>query len=190
MALDPLVTTGALLARTPDLTGNLTVALAAASAAVRDAARSTISQVASTVVVPAPTGSLLRLPGPVVSIDSIEVDGTVVTGWQTMPEGAWSLHGWGAVAYAPVTVTYTHGLAEVPEDIVDLVCSLAAEWLRHQANGGGSVAGLESVKIDDAAESYTSEASGHVSPLFIPQIQRDELAARFGGGATVVEYAL
>jgi hypothetical protein len=85
-------------------------------------------------------------------------------------------------------VTYTHGLATVPADIVDLTCSLAKAWLDHIAAGGGSVAGLASVRLDDAAESYTDEAASQISPAFIPEATRTWLAGRFGGGVEVVEF--
>jgi hypothetical protein len=84
-------------------------------------------------------------------------------------------------------VTFTHGLAVVPADIVDLTCVLAKAWLDHVADGGTSTAGLKSVRIDDAAEGYTDEAAGQVSPVFIPEVTRRWLAARFSGGVAVVE---
>lgn len=162
-------------------------ALDVASAAIRDAAGSTISQATSTVTVPAPLGPLLRLPGPVVSVAEVTVDGAVVTDHVVMAEGLWLRGGW-ACGPAPVTITYTHGLAVVPPDVRDLACQLAVSWLQHAEAGGGSTAGLTMVAIDDARESYTDEAAGAVSPVHIPKLTRDWLAARFGqGGVTVLE---
>jgi hypothetical protein len=181
------------LATTADLsargitTGSMTVALDVASAAIRDAAGATISRATSTVVVNASRGNLLSLPGPVISVASVLLDGDAVDAddYEVLPNGLWSHCGWG-VAPVPVTVTYTHGLAAVPVDIVDLTCVLAKAWLDHVAAGAGSVAGLTSARIDDAAETYSDEAAGQVSPVYLPEVTRNWLAGRFGGGAVVV----
>jgi len=187
VALDPLATTTDLSARGVT-TGALSVALAVASAAIRDAAGATISEETSTVVVNAGRANLLCLPGPVTVVASVVIDGTALASddYEVLPNGLWRHCGWG-YAPVPVTVTYTHGIAVVPDDLVDLTCQLAIAWLNHAAAGGGSTAGLSSVKIDDAAESYTDEAAGQVSPVYIPEVTRRWLAARFGGGVQVVE---
>jgi len=187
MTLSPLASTTDLSDRGVT-TGNMTKALAVASAAIRDAAGSSISAGTSTVTVPAPGGRLLSLPGPVTAVASVSLDGVTLsaTDYIAMGSGIYRSCGWGSCGPVPVVVTYTHGTA-VPDDIVDLTCQLAIAWLRHTASGGGSTAGLSSVKIDDAAESYTDEAAGQVSPVYIPEVTRRWLAARFGGGAHVVE---
>lgn len=163
-------------------------AIAVASAAVRDAAGSAITQETSTVVVPGGPQTLLRLPGPVISVGSVSYDGSTLTAssYEVLSEGLWRAQGWG---YGPFPVTVTnlvHGLATVPADVTDLVAQLATAWLKHQDAGGGSTAGLQSVKVDDASETYTAEASGQVSPVYIPAATRAWLAARFGGGPAVV----
>lgn len=191
MALAPLATTTDLSARGVTV-GNLALALDVASAAVRDAAGSAISQLTSTVVVNAPRGNLLPLPGLVRSVASVSVDGTALTAddYEVLPNGLWRECGWAPLGIPlPVTVTYTHGLAStaVPADIVDLTCQLAIAWLNHTAAGGGSTAGLQSVAIDDARESYTDEAAAQISPVFIPEATRNWLARRFGAGVEVVE---
>lgn len=163
-------------------------ALNVASAAIRDAAQSSISQATSTVTVNVGRGNLLALPGPVAAVSSVSVDGQAVTDFEILPNGLWRRCGWSPDGVPlRATVTYTHGLAAVPEDIVDLTCQLAVSWLLHFTAGGGSVAGLKSVRIDDAAEGYTDEAAGQVSPVYIPEVTRNWLARRFGGGVVVVE---
>lgn len=188
MALASLATSADLTARGIDVTNaaRITLALTVASAAIRDAAGAAIGALSSTVTVPAPKGRLLSLPGPITEIVSVSIDGTAVTNFETLPNGIYRHCGWGSQP-VPVTVEYDHGLAAVPVDIVDLTCQLAIAWLNHTAEGGGSTAGLESVKLDDAAESYTAEAAGQISPVYIPKVTRDWLAARFGGGVYVVE---
>lgn len=166
--------------------GDVDRALDVASAAVRDAAGVPISAHTATVRVTAPTGRYLSLPGPITAVASVLVDGTAVTDYEWLPGGLWRHGGWGC-GPVPVTVTYTFGLTSVPADVVDLTCQLAVAWLNHAASGGGSTAGLKSVRLDDAAEAYTDEAAGRVSPVFIPEVTRAWLRARFSGGAEVVE---
>jgi hypothetical protein len=142
-------------------------------------------------------------------VTSVLVDGQPTTRYRVVAEGLWREDGWlsyldvsgsgyGAgysysTMYTPghrppaeVAVTYTFGLSAVPDDIVDLCVQLAIAWLQHDAVGGGSTAGLASVRLDDAQENYTAEAAGQVSPVFIPEITCDNLAARFGAGGAVV----
>lgn len=187
MALDSLATT-ADLPTAWQADAKAARALAVASAAVRDAAGVPISQVTATITTPAPTsGQVLGLPGPITAVTSVLVDGTAVTGYQNLGNGLWLRGGW-ACEPVPVSVTATFGLTEVPADIVDLTCTLAVAWLQHQADGGGgSTAGLKAAAIDDASETYTDEAAGQVSPVYIPEATRRWLSARFSGGAFVVE---
>lgn len=187
MALATLAAEADLLARGVDPATDSTkmqTALKVASAAVRDAAGAVIGAVTSTLTLNALHDTFLPLPGPITAVSSVTVNGAAVTAY-TIEDGGLSLDGgWGA---GDISVTFTHGLPTVPDDIVDLTCNLAIAWLNHAALGAGSTAGLESVRIDDAAESYTDEAAGQVSPVFIPAVTRAWLAARFGGGATVVQ---
>lgn len=190
MALDPLATVADLAARGVR-DGELEVALGVASAAIRDAAGVPISEVTATISTVTPiSGHILPLPGPVTAVTEVTVDGDVVDAdeYRNLGNGLWRRCGWGREPL-PVTVEGTFGLAEVPADVVDLTCQLAKAWLDHVAAGGGSVAGLKSVKIDDASETYTDEAAGQVSAAFLPKVTRDWLAARFSGGVFVVEVA-
>ncbi|KAB2808317.1 hypothetical protein F9L07_22645 [Pimelobacter simplex] len=161
-------------------------AINAASTSIRDAAGVPISAFTGTITTDAPGGVKLSLPAPVRDVTAVTLDGSPVTDWRNIGDGLWRRHGWGH-DHAPVTVTGTFGLPSVPADIVQLCVDLAVAWLQHQTAGGGSVAGLKSVSIDDASESYTDEAAGQITPVFIPEITRNWLSARFGGGAYVVE---
>lgn len=160
-------------------------AIDAASASIRDAAHGPISAFTGTITTDAPSGVKLSLPAPVREITAVTLDGSPVSDWRNLGDGLWRRHGWGH-DHAPVAVTGTFGLATVPADIVQLCVDLAVAWLQHQTAGGGSTAGLKSVSIDDASESYTDEAASQVTPVFIPELTRDWLRARFGGGAYVV----
>lgn len=186
MALDPLAVTADLPTvwqSNPDAARALLVA----SAAIRDAAGVSIGAETSTVVVNGGTGNILGLPGPVTAVASVSLDGTTLaaTEYEVLPNGLWRHCGWGRCP-VPVTVTYTHGLAAVPDDIVDLTCQLAVAWLAHQEMGGGSTAGLTAAAIDDARETYNDESAGQITPVYIPAMTRQWLAARFGGGVGVV----
>lgn len=163
-------------------------ALDVVSAAIRDAAESAIGpEQTATVTVEGTEGRVLRLPGPVISVTSVEVDGTARDAdcYEVMANGLWSRSGWGC-GPVPVEVTYTFG-TEVPVDIEDLCVRLAVAWLQDWDEGMTATPGVKYVRIDDAAEGYTDEGAGQVSPVFIPDVTRRWLAARFGGGPTVVE---
>lgn len=186
MALDPLAA-AADLPTVWQANALAARALAVASAAIRDAAGVAISEETSTVSVTGGRGNILGLPGPVTAVASVSLDGCALpaTAYEVLPNGLWRYCGWGHCP-VPVTVTYTHGLTDVPDDIVDLTCQLAVAWLLHQAGGGGSTAGLTSARLDDAAETYSAESAGQVSPVYIPDVTRNWLARRFGGGVEVV----
>src|SRR5690625_2973049 len=115
--------------------------LAVASASVRDAAGCPISQVTSTVWLAGQRDARLPLPGPpVTAVDTVRLDDAEVGGWRLSRPRA-SLYraaGWGGEA-SEVEVTYTHGLPEVPADIIALVCRIAATTLmsyRSDETGG------------------------------------------------------
>lgn len=163
-----------------------TKALGIASSLIRDAAGGPIAETTGTVSTVAPRGALLTLPAPVRDVTAVTVDGTEVTDYRNVGNGLWRRVGWGSEPF-PVEVTATFGLGTVPADIVDLCVQLAVAWLQHRDEGGGSSAGLQSVRIDDASEGYVKERAGHVSPVYLPENTRQWLAARFGGSSAVVE---
>lgn len=190
MTLSPLATSADLIARSID-TSESDLALAAASAVVREAAGNCISQLTSTVTLPAPRGNLLTLPGPVTSVASVTVnDRSLVLNvdYYVLENGIWSYCGWDYLDRpVPVIVTFTHGLVDVPADIVDLTCALAAMWMAAKATAFAAEPGIESERIDDYAVTTSSDAAGQVSPIWIPERTRLALAARFGGGVGVLE---
>lgn len=196
----------AALATTTDLTArditvpagmNATVVLDSASSAVRDAAGCPISQTTSTVALVTDDWCSLELPGvPVTACTSVAVEGVTVTP-STLTNGCWS-DGWRLAGNtilfrgqtfeipATVTVTYTHGFAVVPTDIVDLVCGVAAIAFA-QDGDYGNAGRLQSVRLGDFAESYNPAAgAGSPSPVAIPKSVRDALRARFGTSAATL----
>lgn len=192
MALAPLATIADLAARGVTVasaeTAFVNVSLETASSIVRDAASSPISQTTSTVNLYGDRNSRLPLPGPPVqSASSALIDGVAVTGWQLRSGDLIRAAGWqlGCVA-SEVTVTYVHGLAVVPADIVDLVCRMAGQALvkfRDNPDALGSKPVVQE-RIGDYSVTYAYELT--YSDMELPKYLRARLAARFGGGARVV----
>lgn len=196
MALAPLATVGDLAARGVTVAaGELGIAgvyLGVASAAVRDAAGVPISRATSTVALEGNPGRWLRLPGPpVTAVSAVLLDGEAVTGWRKVADMLWRAEGWMASLCEPseVTVTQTHGLPEVPADIVDLACRLTVTALvayRSQPDGEG-LAATGSVRQESLGDySVTYGADGRISEMVLPQRLRDRLVVRFGAGAAVL----
>lgn len=164
--------------------------LTVASASVRDAAGCPISQGTSTVWLAGQRDARLPLPGPpVTSVDEVLLDEVEVGGWRLSRPRA-SLYraaGWGGEA-SEVEVTYTHGLPEVPADIIALVCRIAATTLmsyRSDETGGGlTTRRVTQLRIGDYSASFAND--GTMTEVELPETTRSRLRARFGGGAAVV----
>ncbi|MDQ1037267.1 hypothetical protein QFZ75_003683 [Streptomyces sp. V3I8] len=195
MALDPLATVADLEARgltvDPAETDIVGVFLAEASAAVREAAGVPISQTTSTVGLEGPDNSQwLTLPGPPIqSVAAVEVDGQAVTDWRLRSHRLWRSSGWSSPSGpTEVTVTQTHGLPTVPDDLVGLVCRIAAAVLiahRAQPDGEGlAAADIRSERIGDYAVQYGD--GGRITEIELPEYLREQLAARFGGGVSLL----
>lgn len=184
MVLQPLASAADLNTRGIDTsnTPRVEAFLASASTAVRTAAGSPIGQTTSTVTVPGTTGRWLRLPGgPVTDVTTVTLDGQTVTGWRLAGNRLWRGCGWAGQA-STVTVTYTHGLPQVPADIVDLVCSLVGLALSRAADGDYAARGdTTRLAIDDYAESFASGDDAQTGPFDLPARTRDMLRTRFGG---------
>lgn len=204
--MDPLATSDDLDARgITSSFAQVDTYLAVASSVVREAAGSPISQKTSSITLEGYHGEKrIRLPGgPVTSVDSVTVDGETVnegTGYNDYTvagEFLWRSAGWGGSGGperpARVEVTYTHGMAEVPEHIVDLVCSMvAAARAALEADEDGLELGMQngrvqSVTIDGFSETYATsgEAIEAVTAMTLPKRTRDWLAQQFGQGASV-----
>ena len=200
MPLAALASTSDLTARgitftSPDEEVKVSTFLAEASAAVREAAGVPISRLTSIVTVMGGTGQWLVLPGqPVVSVASVSVDGATVTDARLIEGRLWRRCGWQPTCDPSlVQVTMTHGLTEVPEDIIGIVCVLVALALRasRSTSDGTSIApppsDVVAVGIDDYRVQFRQDAAGRNLTLFeIPPRVVEGLRARFGGGVGVV----
>lgn len=195
MALAALATTAHLAARgltvaAGEETTVATTYLDVASTAVREAAGVPISQTTSTVTLEGEATQWLTLPGPpIISVATVEIDGEAVTDWRLRSHRLWRECGWSPDCRpAEVEVVQTHGLAVVPSDIVDLVCRITGTALadyRADPEGAGLAAGdIRSERIGDYSVTYGD--TGLITSMELPDYLRERLAARFGGGATMV----
>lgn len=194
MALAPLATTADLTANGVDFTtgdARLDNLLAVASAVVRDAAWSPISEATSTVeLVGRHFEQWLNLPGqPVRSVASVEIDGAAVSSYRLRGGRLWLCGGW-SCDYGPssVVVTMTHGLAEVPADIVHLVCALVGSGLAAGDAGLSSHGDVVAELDGDYQVTWAHGAEAVATAMDLPAAAVRRLRARFGGGASLVAY--
>jgi hypothetical protein len=189
--MDALATTGDLAVRNID-TANLPLAdemLRVASAAVRNAAGSPISETTSTIQY---DGWLcdkhLTLIGqPITDVYLVTINGTSVTDWRLKAGGRlWRLAGWGVDdGPADVRVMQVHGLPVIPDDLVDLVCQLASVGIDAAVAGYTSIAGIVSEQTPEYSVTYAQGADA-IRSAQIPERTRLWLASMFGGSAAMV----
>lgn len=188
MALAPLATSADLDELKVDTSdASLTAkALAAASDAVRDAAGVPISQLTSTYTVQGSRSHWLDLPGPVVSVSAVSIDGAAVTDHKLVGGSLWR-RGWWAGCGEPsnVEVTATFGYAEVPADVVLLVAQLAAAVINAAEDGIEAKTGIAYESIDDYRIGYTQGEDGPRYVVELPERTRLALRRRFGGAAAI-----
>jgi hypothetical protein len=165
------------------------VYLGIASAAVREAAGTAISRTTSTVTLEGTRGQWLTLPSPpIASVASVKIDGDTVTDWRLRSERLWRAAGWTGCEPSEVEVTQTHGLVDVPADIVDLVCRMAASAIvASRDDSGAAMATNKEVTSERLGDwSVTYGADGRITDMDLPQYWRERLAARFGNSVTVL----
>lgn len=194
MALAALATVADLAARglTVDVaeTAIVETYLDVASAAVREAAGTPISETTSTVTLEGEPGQWLTLPGlPISAVATVELDGVAVTDWRLRSHRLWRAAGWtGCDGPSEAEVTQTHGLATVPADIVDLVCRMvAAALVAYRAEDGGQGLAAKNIRAERIGDySVTYGGDGLITEMELPDYLRERLAARFGGGMSLL----
>ena len=187
MALTPLATVADLEARGVTVAAGelaaVTVYLDVASTLVRDAAGSPVSQTESTVKVEGRGTDRLPLPGaPVTAVSATLADGVALGDCKLLNGALWRAEGF--AEGTEYTVTYTHGLAEVPADIVDMVCRLAGQELMSLRSGETASRPVKTERIGDYSVGYDTEVES--GTMVLTDFQRSRLAARFGNGAGTV----
>lgn len=134
--------------------------LARASARIRREAGQHITSLTSTIRLDV-EGSHVHLPGgPVTAVAEVRyVDddgGSEISGWRwdgyNRIDRLWLQH-----CATQVMVTYTHGFAVLPDQLTEIVCSVA-QRLGLADSVAGMEAGIRSESIDDYSVTYASEA--------------------------------
>jgi len=194
VALSPLATVADLEARGVAIDDSEADAVATyldvASAIVRDAAGSPISQTTSTVTLEGRPGPWLHLPGqPVQSVSAVSLDGQEVDDWRLSSGALFRAAGWVRATCEPsaVEVAYVHGLPTVPADVVDMVCRLVGQALVSlRESPEAALANRPKIQERIGDYSVTYGYSPGFSDMELPKYLRARLAARFGNGAGVV----
>lgn len=191
MALAPLATVADLSALGIDTTNSALVdsLLTSVSAAVRDAAGVPISRTISTVTMWTEASRRIELPArPVHSVTDVTLDGEPVTDYVVRGSSLWRTCLWQAHNAIPgeLTLTFDHGLDEVPADIVKMVCTFVAAGLNEVEEGIGEGRGLSSERIDDYQASFTRGDDELVDKTELPERTRRRLRQRFGGASATV----
>lgn len=189
--LPALATTTDLVARGAELGGSSETMLNVASSIVRGAAGSPIAEAGSTVTLTGWGESLLALPGlPIQSVSLVSIDGSALSAdaWKLTGGALWRRCGWGHESFpVDVEVSMVHGLPEVPQQIVQLVCDLAIAGAAAAATGGIDPR-VMAEKIDDYSVTFVTGADAVASVMELPRLTCSWLRASFGGGVGVVSY--
>lgn len=142
--------------------------LARASARIRREAGQQITRTTSTVRLTAWRGRV-TLPSPPVTavtlVKRVLADDTTetFTGWR------WDRYDKLTGVCGDVDVTYTHGWDPLPDELLELVCSVASR-LGATPDGGGMEAGIRSESIDDYSVTYAAESLQMASGLLEGEI--------------------
>jgi hypothetical protein len=160
-----------------------TLLIECATAVVQEAAGQGILRATSTVTLEPSPGRWLWLPQlPVVSVASVELDGTVlaVGDYQVRGHRLWRESGWQLLTSPPseVVVSYTHGYAEGAQELQrarHAVVALAGAVYSNPA-------GASRVQIDDYAVAYEAMAARMEAAPYL----RDGLRRYYGRSAGLI----
>lgn len=181
-------------------------ALDDASGDLRGVIGQALNQGTSTVTVRATPGGYVRLPAvPATAITSVLHHGVAV--WYRQvdsatlfvpvhsidPRLAYDLnlpmppmpdhYGW------TLSITYTHGWAVIPAELVKWTCVMAAASLAAAKSGNlGLAGGLSSVGVDDARATWATNVGEQGEGITIPVRVADRLRASYGTPSITVEY--
>src|SRR5690606_6300853 len=152
--------------------------LASVSAAVREAAGVCITLETSTFTIPTEPSRRVDLPvRPVRSVESVTLDGETVTDYLVRGSAIWRDIPWQRTGAIPgeLVIEATHGLDEVPADIVKLVCTLVAAGLIEAEEGLGANRGVSGEGVDDYRISFTRGEDEVVDKTELPERTRNML---------------
>lgn len=195
MALPDLATVADLSDRGVDIPDSLVadVMLAVASSIVRGAAQSPIAETTSTVELWATDAGnhYLDLPGkPVTEVDTVVHDGDTLLAadYELILGRLWAASPWAHCQPVKVVVTLTHGFAEVPPHIVQLVVDLAIAGM-NAATEGAHDPRVVAEKIDDYSVTFSQSASAVATAMELPAATRLAIRKQFGGGVAMLVQA-
>lgn len=158
--------------------------LESVSSEVRSAAGQPITLGTYTVSIPSEASRKLDLPSrPVVSVESVKMEGEEITGWKLLGNALYGERMWHQEGETPrlMTITYTAGYKTVPQDIVRLVCAFVASGLAQDAAGGpGAHRDQAYVRADDVQIGYRQGGEEVIDALSLPETTRTMLRTRFG----------
>jgi hypothetical protein len=147
-------------------------ALDEATAAIKNYTNQVLELVQDeTISLESPGGTRLTLPQlPVVDISAVEDNGTDLVSGDDYVLGAggilYRIPVWTKWSYGPqaVTITYSHGYATIPDDIVSVATRMAARAYQSGLRSGAdnAVLGVSSKSLGDFSVSYGGEQSGGV----------------------------
>lgn len=163
-ALPPFATAAELAAmmQTPVDGTAADLALASASAMIRSWTRQSITRVVDDVAKlrVIDCRELVLPQRPIESVSEVKVNSVVLVDWVLSGDRLLRAGGWhhlpGTTTYPDpglVQVTYTHGWADVPDDVRAVCLDLASTTLTNPS-------GLRSVSIDDYSRTFASETLG------------------------------
>jgi hypothetical protein len=142
--------------------------LARASARIRREAGQQITRTTSTVRLTSWRGHVTLPSPPVTAVSEVQ---QVAYGGTTSTITGWQWDGYDRVnrVCGDVIVTYTHGWDPLPDELLELVCSVASR-LGATPDGGGMEAGIRSESIDDYSVTYAAESLQMASGLLEGEI--------------------
>jgi hypothetical protein len=161
-------------------------ALADASDDLRDIIGQSVNIGTSTVKVVASPGGIVRLPAvPAVSVASVTLDGSAVE-FEQLDSASLSVP---ACRSALVSVTYTHGWADVP-GVLRKWCKLlaAASIVAAKSGNLGLAGGLSSVGVDDGRVTWATAAGENGAGVTIPEPVAVKLRATYGSPSITLEH--
>jgi hypothetical protein len=161
-------------------------ALSDASDELRDIIGQVINYGTSTVKVMASPGGIVRLPAvPVVGISSVTLDGEAVD-YEQLDSASLLVPVCRSVL---VTVTYTHGWAEVPGVLRKWCKVLAAASIAAAKSGNlGLAGGIASVGVDDGRVTWATGAGENGVGVAVPEAVAVKLRATYGSPSITLEH--
>lgn len=163
--------------------------LEVASSSITAAAGSPIVRGTHTVVFQGVDRKRQPLPfRPVVSVESVLVDGVLDNSWKLIGDALYRDKDWASPNEpTSVQVTFTAGFTNVPEDIKRLCCSMVAAGLAQTENGGLQThAGISYERIDDYQVGYTQGENALIDAMQLPEATCKMLRLRFGSTGLAV----